>query len=273
MANKSKLRLRQVHYNTASYLSACLERRTGWLSPTRSELRRLSLHLNKLAKQAGVSREGLTTSESYLESIRALVRATGTDANAHASEIQKLTDEVLDRRRRQERAQPVPHTEKQRLTIRVADDNSTYETLGIHAGDKLESEETTVEALCAGDLVAVWDKENDKWAGIGYFLATDEKEFHVQEHDGRPYHYTHGAGWWTLYLLNAITRRTEIKRGQTADAERVKRELLITALKKRLDRLTSNDEESERFRVEREIYDLEHAPACAEDEWPEVVAA
>jgi DNA-binding phage protein len=272
MANKSKLRLRQVHYNTASYLSACLDRRSEWFSPFRSEVRRLSLHLNKLAKQAGISREGLTTSESYLEAIRALVRATGTDANAHASEIQKLTDEILSRRRQQERA-ATPPTEKQRLTTKVADDNSTYETLGIHAGDKLESEETTVEALCAGDLVAVWDKENDKWAGIGYFLATDEKDFHVQEHDGRPYHYTHGAGWWTLYLLNAITRRTEIKRGQSAEAERVKRELLITALKKRLDRLTSNDEESERFRVEREIYDLEHAAACAEDEWPEVVAA
>ena len=272
MANKSKLRLRQVHYNTASYLSACLDRRSEWLSPTRGEVRRLSLHLNKLAKQAGVSREGLTTSESYLESIRALVRATGTDANAHAGEIQKLTDEILSRRRQQERA-ATPPTEKQRLIIRIADNCDTYTPLGIHAGDKLESEETTVEALCAGDLVAVWDKENDKWAGIGYFLATDEKDFHVQEHDGRPYHYTHGAGWWTLYLLNAITRRTEIKRGQTADAERVKRERRIEALRQRLDKLTNIEDETARFRIEREIYDLTHAPACAEDEWPEVVAA
>ena len=273
MANKSKLRLRQVHYNTASYLSACLERRTGWLSPTRSELRRLSLHLNKLAKQAGVSREGLTTSEAYLESIRALVRATGTDANAHAGGIQKLTDEVLDRRRRLESAQPVPHTEKQRLTIRVADDNSTYEPLGIHAGDKLESEETTVEALCAGDLVAVWDKENDKWAGIGYFLATDEKDFHVQEQDGFTYYYTHDGELWTLYLLTAITRRTEVRRGQTAEAERVKRERRIEALRQRLDKLTNIEDETARFRIEREIFDLEHAAACAEDEWPEVIAA
>ncbi len=273
MANKSKLRLRQVHYNTASYLSACLERRTQWLSPTRGELRRLSLHLNKLAKQAGVSREGLTTSESYLESIRALVRATGTDANAHAGEIQKLTDEILSRARRQARAQPVPHTEKQRLIIRVADDCNTYTPLGIHAGDKLESEETTVESLCAGDLVAVWDKENDKWAGIGYFLATDEKDFHVQEQDGFTYYYTHDGELWTLYLLTAITRRTEVRRGQTTEAERVKRERRIEALRQRLDKLTNIEDETARFRIEREIFDLEHAASCAEDEWPEVIAA
>jgi hypothetical protein len=137
----------------------------------------------------------------------------------------------------------------------------------------LESEETTVESLCAGDLVAVWDKENDKWAGIGYFLATDEKDFHVQEHDGCTYNYTHGAGWWTLYLLNAITRRTEIKRGQSAEAERDKRERRIEALRQRLDKLTDISDETQRFRIEREIFDLEHAAACAEDEWPEVIAA
>ncbi len=272
MANKSKLRLRQVHYNTASYLSVCLDRRSEWLSPTRGEVRRLSLHLNKLAKQAGVSREGLTTSDSYLESIRALVRATNTDANAHAGEIQKLTDEILSRRRQQEPA-ATPPTEKQRLTIKVTDDCDTYTPLGIHAGDKLEGEVTTVEALCPGDLVAVWDKKNDTWAGIGYFLATDEKEFHVQEHDGCTYDYTHDAEGWTLYLLTAITRRTEIRRGQTTEAERVNREGRIEALRQRLDKLTNIEDETARFRIEREIFDLEHAAACAEDEWPEVIAA
>jgi hypothetical protein len=137
----------------------------------------------------------------------------------------------------------------------------------------LESEETTVESLCAGDLVAVWDKENDKWAGIGYFLATDEKEFHVQEQDGCTYNYTHGAEWWTLYLLTAITRRTEVRRGQTTEAESAKRERRIEALRQRLDKLTNIEDETARFRIEREIFDLEHAAACAEDEWPEVIAA
>ncbi len=47
----------------------------------------------------------------------------------------------------------------------------------------------------------------------------------------------------------------------------------ISELTARLDKLYEPENEAARFRIEREIFDLEHAAECADDEWPDVVAA
>jgi hypothetical protein len=67
------------------------------------------------------------------------------------------------------------------------------------------------------------------------------------------------------------SRVVDMMEGKKAHEEAQKGRL--TVLRERLDKLYEPQDEAARFRVEREIFDLEHAAACAEDEWPEVIAA
>jgi hypothetical protein len=140
------------------------------------------------------------------------------------------------RRKPQPKAKPAPQPEK--LSTSIADDNDCYESLGIHAGDKLEGEEAAISDLRAGDLIAVFDNEDNQWAGIGRFESADEKQFHIYERDARTYNYTRGEGYWTIYLLTAITRRIPIERGTTEELERAKRDGELAALRTRLDKLS-----------------------------------
>ncbi len=160
--------------------------------------------------------------------------------------------------------------EPRKLNTSIADDNHDYESLGFLAGDALAGEEIAISDLRAGDMIAVYDCTDAVIIGVGRFVSSDAKEFHVCESDARMYHYTHGEGFWIVYLLTAVTRRTLIERGTTETLEREKRKIEIAKLYARLDKLTSIEDESERFRVLRRIYDLERAPIIT-DEWSEFI--
>ncbi len=174
-------------------------------------------------------------------------------------------------RRRSRKPLPEPPVATPRkLNTSIADDNHDYESLGFLAGDALEGEEIAISDLRAGDMIAVYDCTDAKIISVGRFVSSDAKEFHVCEPDAHTYHYMHGEGFWIVYLLTAVTRRTLIERGTTESLEREKRKIEIAALYARLDKLTSIEDESERFRVRRRIYDLERAPIIT-DEWSEFI--
>jgi hypothetical protein len=178
------------------------------------------------------------------------------------------------RRKASRETPPVPAPPR-KFIVNVDAENDELEPLGIHAGDRWDAEETPPCDLRAGDLVAVLDIKQKKWTGFGRFVSFDGEEFRVCESDASECRYTRGEGLWTIYLLTAITRRTPVERGTTEDVERHRRDAEAAKLYARLDRLTSCEDESERFRVLRRIFDLESAPLVpdASDEWAEVICA
>jgi hypothetical protein len=179
----------------------------------------------------------------------------------------------IEQKPRRRNRKPLPDTPvaiPRNLNTGIADDNHDYESLGFLAGDALEGEEIAISDLRAGDMIAVYDCTDAEIVGVGRFVSSDAKEFHVCERDAHTYHYKHGEGFWIVYLLTAVTRRTLIERGTTESLERNKRDAEISLCRKRLDKLMSCEDESERFRVLRRIYDLERAPIIT-DEWSEFI--
>jgi len=146
----------------------------------------------------------------------------------------------------------------------------TAAAFGIREDDQLELE--AADAPQPGEVLLLF---HDRGFMVGRFVRFDD------ERDGRKIVLDKADGQWSYPTAGLrIFRPLRISRrfgapeppaegsGLSPEAQ-----CRIEELRRRLGRLTSNDEESERFRVEREIYDLTHAPACAEDEWPDVVSA
>jgi DNA-binding phage protein len=271
---KSKLRLRQIHYNTATWLSACFERRTEWLSPFRGELRRLSFRLTKLAKQAGINREGLTTSDVYLESIRALVKATGTDANPHAEEIQQTTERIMERGREERNSQSGTQTASDNpptREARMSDDNTTLARFGINPGDVLTVAPVTDPRR--GELVLMWANVRCQWRGYGCFISMDAENVTIDEYNGE---YDYKPRAFTIYRVVSLSRMIErpavdAEMPAKSDGLSLETKRRIEELTRRMERLYEPENEAVRFKVEREIYDLTHARVETE-EWSEFVS-
>jgi len=177
----------------------------------------------------------------------------------------------IEQKPRRRNRKPLPDTPvaiPRKLDTGIADDNHDYESLGFLAGDALEGEEIALSDLRAGDMIVVYDCTDAEIVGVGRFVSSDAKEFHVCERDAHTYHYLHGEGFWTIYLLTAITRRIPIERGTTETLEREKRAAEIAKLRERLDNLFEPEQESARFLVLRQIHALENA-SLVSDEWSE----
>lgn len=136
---------------------------------------------------------------------------------------------------------------------------------GLLAGDKIELEE--VSDPRSGEVLVL--RFNKAWE-VGRFVEYDEDEgkrvIVLDQIDGR-YEFTLGST--EVYRVSAITRRftPEEAKGGAREADRERR---IAELRGRLDKLTDITDETQRFRIEREVYDLERA--VDEDEWPEELA-
>ncbi len=140
-----------------------------------------------------------------------------------------------------------------------------YARFGLLAGDKVELEE--VSDPRSGEVLLL--RYKNQWE-VGRFIG-------YQEDEGKRWivvDQLEGEYWFSLsstvvYRISAVIRRfiPEEAKGDESKADKARR---IAELRRRLDRLTDITDETQRFRIEREIYDLEHA--VDEDEWPEGLA-
>lgn len=280
MANQAARprRLAQLHYDTAKELGWIYDPLPSWPSGPRSIKQKATLWLKRLVREAGINSENMTREQMYLESIKAIIQKHGYDDVSYAArnlrdtidDWKKLRTEFLDDKKQGAQStssQPAKPTR----TTPVGDDCHSFEVFGIYAGDKLEKQELSLADFRAGDLISVWSDDESRWDGLGRFVEADDEQFYIQESDGHVYTFTRAGYNWTLYLVVAATHRTTFARGDEAGAEQSKREAQIKMLQHRAARLTSSDEESEKFQVLKQIYDLERETSA--DEWPDVIAA
>lgn len=274
---KSTMRLPQVHYKAARNLE-CMYRATQLSTEApRSMKQRATLYLNRLAKDAGINTEDMRRGEVYLAAIRALIATHGSDASYPARMIQTIAEEWSEESYRQweqgKAAKAAAQTGARKGTTQLNDDDHTREVFGMLPGDTLEYEDVDIEDVRAGDMLLVWDREAKEWLGLGCFVSACDEEFELQEPDSlytyrrKPEH--------QLCRITGIVRRIRIERGSAADVEQAARRVKLEGLKRRLEKLDDLEHEGMRFRVMREIRELEceMKAAASADEWPDIIGA
>jgi hypothetical protein len=121
-------------------------------------------------------------------------------------------------------------------------------------------------------MLLVWDCEAKEWLGLGRFVAACDEEFKLQESDS-VYTYKRKPEC-QLCRITGIVRRIRIERGSAADVEQSARRVKLEGLKRRLEKLDGLEHEGMRFRVMREIQELEceMEAAVSAEEWPDIIA-
>ena len=267
----SKLRLAKMHYDTAQELRWMYDEAKDWPQPPRNLKQKASLWLNRLAQEAGIKTAGLTREQIYLESIRALIRTNGDAASYPARMIQSVARAWEKSRREawQREQKATTHEENatartRATTVDVNKNCHSYAMYGLLAGDHLELEQT--DEPRAGEVLLLWF--NNNWE-VGRFVGYDGdesgREIVLDQANDR---YGFDLRSTIVYRVKAITRRFTPEQA-TADARKEGDARRLAELRTRLDKLTDITDESARFRIEREIYDLEHA--VDGDEWPSVI--
>lgn len=253
-------RLAKVHYQTASGLRWMFDPPKDWPRPTRPVKQRASLWLNKLAAEAGIKREGLTREQVYLESIRAIIAATGKDESFAARKVQGEVREWDGRRgelwKREAKAPPAT----KQAVIKIGGD---HPAVGLLKSDLITIE---LEDVKAGDLCLVqYMDEGTRYYSVGFIRHETEGEFTLT--DGTKESWFEPREVLTLGRVVKIER--EVKRGAPpAEDTRARR---LAELRRRLESLETDDitNSTAAFKIEKEIYDLEHS--AERDEWPEVI--
>jgi hypothetical protein len=282
-------RLKNSAYETAKHINQVFRRPfEGWPDAPRSVRQRITLRLNRLIEETGIDAAKLTGGDAYLEAIRTLAARSPEsdyrDLSYNARMVQNISRE-WDReatekwRGQQGQAKPAATSDdqdelgerqKQRCILGKGWDRET--SFGLHRGDTIEYVEATPEELRRGDFIAVFDTKSGMFEGNGYFEGADALAFDVQKHDGS-WEYPR-QGDFKIYLLLSVTRIEHFTRPQKgADASALldgQTAAKVGRLKSRLDHLGDDITDStQRFKIEREIYNLEREAAAAE--WPEVI--
>lgn len=275
MANKSKPSLTRTHHYTARELRWIYESPDDWPKPPRCVKQQASLYLNRLVKDAGIDRTGLNPEETYLKAVRAIIEAAGFVTSPAARRLQNVVSDwdksrqkIWDTRRAGKGDAPSD------VTTFTLDETWGREPteFGFLGGDRLELE--NADAPRPGEVLAVSDESG---VAFGRFVRF-ENSFHgrvivLDTADGEGSHLMAGS---CVRRPLRVTRRYEAPAPTSAgggDAPSPEAQQRIEELRRRLDKLYEPENEAARFRIEREIYDLTRAGACAEEEWPEVVAA
>lgn len=148
-------------------------------------------------------------------------------------------------------------------------------SFGLHQGDEIEYVEAKPEELRKGDFIGIYNMKERSWNGVGYFEGADALSFDVMNSDGSCEFSLHNG--YVIHLILSVKHaehferpkkgaETAILNGSTAAK--------ISRLKKRLDRLGDDITDStERFKIEREIYELEREAAVDDGEWPDTIDA
>lgn len=274
---KSITRLPQIHYKAARKLENMYRATQLSVAAPRAMKQKATLYLNRLAKDAGIKTEDMRRGEIYLAAIRALIEAHGSDASYPARMIQTIAEEWNEESYRlweqgkaaTAAAQPGAH----KGTTTLDDDDHTREVFGMLPGDTLEYEDTNLDDVRAGDMLLVWDREAKEWLGLGRFVSACDEEFELQESDSL-YTYRRKPECQPC-RITGIVRRIRIERGSVADVEQAARRVKLEGLKRRLEKLDDLEHEGMRFRVMREIRELERETeaAASADEWPDIIGA
>jgi hypothetical protein len=135
-------------------------------------------------------------------------------------------------------------------------------------GDSLDLELIT-DTPRAGETIALKKKERDNCTDFGKLVEfyTDEEDgaewFQVIGEDGKQKGYEREL--YNLWRIKFVTRHTPYSHDD--EARKTKKERKLDALRRRLDRLNRDGDITDstaRFKLEKQIYDLENQPA---NEW------
>jgi hypothetical protein len=289
----ASVRCAQVHRETARTLRAMFK---DGSSSQKDGRMRVALHLNRMARAAGIDP---TTYEIkarwllYLRAARALSRAGQSADSAYAKQVQVAVIQTLgtiERRRKweQEREQERERAQTQSAPVNTqtiklpnSDERGCYRFLGLQAGDQVEVTAAPVCDLRGGDLIGMWHLKQKSWYLVRFICA--EQNALWDEHTGERANTLTietlddtvicKQAKYLLYRAQTIVRRIKVERGTTPELEATRREARLRQLRARLEKLDHEDDQiircTQRFQLEKQIYDLEHAPDT--EEWPEVI--
>jgi hypothetical protein len=241
-----------------------------------SYTRRLKIWLTKLAAAAPLAQTEQAPHELYLACVHALIARDGHADHRPVKEVQEIAKWM--RAARAEKAQQATAASKQeQIRVNVTASSTSLRPFGIEPGDQLWVSETPCAELRPGDLIALWDKEDQEWdfgrfidTGSQLWEQTDDTEtpyIGIMTGQGKSLDYMQTA--YTCYLVIAITRTITVPRGTTADTDEARRAGALAALHARLDKLDADEitDTSARFKLEKQIYDLEREAAAEWDEY------
>jgi hypothetical protein len=144
-------------------------------------------------------------------------------------------------------------------------------SFGLHRGDQIEYVEAKPEELRRGDFTGILDPETKMWVGVGYFEDADALNFNVMMPDGsREFSRQHGYETFLILAARHGERFKRPKKGEISNNLDGATAAKVSQLKSRLDDLGDDITDStERFKIEKELYDLEREATL--DEWPDVI--
>ncbi|HYY42981.1 MAG TPA: hypothetical protein VE775_09635, partial [Pyrinomonadaceae bacterium] len=141
---------------------------------------RVTLHLNRMARAAGIDPTGFQIADRwklYLRAARAQNRASQLGDSTHAAQVQiAVTHAVMtitrarEREREREQRERGQHAQAQIETIRVNTKCNSYAVFGALDGDEVEAVAAPLADLRAGDLVSLWDADERTWL-LGRFVG------------------------------------------------------------------------------------------------------
>jgi hypothetical protein len=272
----------QIHRETARTLRAMFK---DGLSSQKDGRMRVALHLNRMARAAGIDP---TTYEIkarwllYLRAARALSRAGKLAASAYAKQVQVAvikTTQSIERfrewEREREREQSV-QSGTATITLSKQWEAATLAPFNLAPGDKLELELIT-DTPRVGETIALKQKEESRCVTFGNFVGLFDNDDDVEcvwfiDENGAEYGYERATH--NVWRIKSVTRTTLYAAAADSATSELERKRKLDVLRRRLDKLNDDDSweahcSDKRFKLEKQIYDLEHAPDT--EEWPEVI--
>lgn len=166
-------------------------------------------------------------------------------------------------------------------TVRIGKQDDRFRPFGLFADDSLMIEQ--VGEPRPGEVVLMLDSAQNQWGGAVRFKRFKEdingSWFTVEQWNGEVRNFR--RGYWQAFRIHSFTRpwrdastqATPSPGHSTLDPENEQR---LSELRMRLQRLKDEGEahnESGMFRLEKEIFDLEHSKVDDGDEWPKYIDA
>lgn len=252
-----RARLKQYHYAAADDLQRI---ESGTLETVRAHRSGVRKYLNRLAKAAGIPKDGLADGELYLTAMRTLAGTGSGEDHADAERLRDVIERVRGmnelRRACLAAAEATPAAESSGFILELT--LGIYGICGFVPGEEVDV--TEVAALKPWDIGAVMVRDDDN-IYVGRVVSFDDEGVILRD-DQRDEHFQRDDVTFIGRINPEPVGRVD---GLTAEeAERWK------SLKARLDALDADDITSStaRLALEGQIYDLEH-PRETGDEWPE----
>lgn len=274
MSKGRRARLRQVHYNTATQLNVMHANPSTTTASQRYAVGLAQSTLAALLDLPCCEAEQSKPGDLYLESVRALVCTTGADEHPTVAVIQAVCREHAATKQPAEQPPPQPlpqpavpasparppQPREGERAIKLGDDHLKH--IGLKRGDYLYVQPASRE-LQVGELCALCRINADSWhLGIVEAVTLDVITM-TEWGEARTFNRADLS-----HICRVTWKARRVKPVGNDCASKLAR------LKNRLNRLSEDGEIttcSARFKLEKQIYDLEREQA--RDEWAEVIGA